>query len=80
MRGHVREEDGARWITATEFGDDKERVIRPSDGASTYLLMLAAPPTPHAGACPPNHLDRRAKNPAFFKALMILPLLVRLVS
>jgi arginyl-tRNA synthetase len=37
-RGHVREEDGARWFTATEFGDDKDRVIRRSDGRPTYLL------------------------------------------
>jgi arginyl-tRNA synthetase len=34
----VREEDGARWFTSTEFGDDKDRVIRRSDGRSTYLL------------------------------------------
>ena len=37
-RGHVREEDGAKWFTASEFGDDKDRVIRRSDGRPTYLL------------------------------------------
>ncbi|HMB70073.1 MAG TPA: arginine--tRNA ligase [bacterium] len=37
-RGHVREEDGALWFTATEFGDDKDRVIRRSEGQPTYLL------------------------------------------
>ncbi|MCA9752386.1 MAG: hypothetical protein KC591_09360, partial [Gemmatimonadetes bacterium] len=37
-RGHVRGEDGAHWFTSTEFGDDKDRVIRRSNGQSTYLL------------------------------------------
>ena len=37
-RGHVREEDGAKWFTSTEFGDDKDRVIRRSNGQATYLL------------------------------------------
>jgi arginyl-tRNA synthetase len=37
-RGHVQEKDGARWFTSTEFGDDKDRVIRRSEGLPTYLL------------------------------------------
>jgi arginyl-tRNA synthetase len=37
-RGHVREEDGAKWFTSTEYGDDKDRVIRRSNGQATYLL------------------------------------------
>jgi arginyl-tRNA synthetase len=37
-RGHVRDEDGAAWFTSTEFGDDKDRVIRRSEGDPTYLL------------------------------------------
>ena len=36
--GHVRDEDGARWFVSTAFGDDKDRVIRRSDGLPTYLL------------------------------------------
>lgn len=41
-RGHIVERDGARWFTSTEFGDDKDRVIRRSDGRSTYLLADVA--------------------------------------
>ncbi len=36
--GHVYEEDGARWLRTTDFGDDKDRVLIKSDGAMTYLL------------------------------------------
>jgi len=31
------EEDGALWFKTTEFGDDKDRVLRKSDGNYTYL-------------------------------------------
>lgn len=31
------EEDGAVWFKSTAFGDDKDRVIRKSDGAYTYV-------------------------------------------
>lgn len=34
----VYEKDGAAWLKTTELGDDKDRVIRRSDGAETYLL------------------------------------------
>jgi arginyl-tRNA synthetase len=37
-RGHTFEEDGALWLRATAFGDDKDRVLRKSDGTYTYLL------------------------------------------
>jgi arginyl-tRNA synthetase len=37
-RGHVRRAEGAYWFISTEFGDDKDRVIRRSDGEPTYLL------------------------------------------
>lgn len=36
-RGHVREHDGALWVTTTEFGDDKDRVVVKSDGTTTYF-------------------------------------------
>lgn len=31
------EEDGAFWFKSTEYGDDKDRVLRKSDGSYTYL-------------------------------------------
>jgi arginyl-tRNA synthetase len=35
--GHSYESDGALWLRATSFGDDKDRVLRRSDGQPTYL-------------------------------------------
>ena len=35
--GHVYEQDGAVWFRSTAFGDDKDRVIRKSDGEFTYF-------------------------------------------
>ena len=37
-RGHVFEQEGARWLRTTEFGDDKDRVLRKSDGSYTYFV------------------------------------------
>jgi arginyl-tRNA synthetase len=37
-RGVVYEQDGARWVRTTSFGDDKDRVVVRSNGAPTYLL------------------------------------------
>ena len=36
--GHTYEEGGALWLRTTEFGDDKDRVMRKSDGSFTYFL------------------------------------------
>ena len=36
--GHTYEEDGALWLRTTEFGDDKNRVMRKRDGTYTYFL------------------------------------------
>jgi arginyl-tRNA synthetase len=36
--GHVYEADGALWLKTTEYGDDKDRVMRKSDGTYTYFL------------------------------------------
>ena len=36
--GHTFERDGALWLRTTEFGDDKDRVMRKSDGAFTYFV------------------------------------------
>jgi arginyl-tRNA synthetase len=32
------EKDGALWLRTTEYGDDKDRVVRKSDGAYTYFV------------------------------------------
>jgi arginyl-tRNA synthetase len=37
-RGHTFEQDGALWLRTTAFGDDKDRVLRKSDGTFTYLV------------------------------------------
>jgi arginyl-tRNA synthetase len=35
--GHTYEQDGALWFRSTAFGDDKDRVLRKSDGELTYF-------------------------------------------
>ena len=40
--GHVFEEDGALWVRTTDFGDDKDRVIRRANGVFTYFAADAA--------------------------------------
>jgi arginyl-tRNA synthetase len=37
-RGHAYEEGGALWLRTTDFGDDKDRVMRKSDGSYTYFV------------------------------------------
>ncbi|WP_110657018.1 arginine--tRNA ligase [Salinicola halimionae] len=36
--GHTYEADGALWLRTTDFGDDKDRVMRKTDGAYTYFV------------------------------------------
>lgn len=36
--GFTYEQDGALWLKTTEFGDDKDRVMRKKDGGYTYFL------------------------------------------
>ena len=36
--GHTYEDGGALWLKSTGFGDDKDRVIRKSDGTFTYFV------------------------------------------
>ncbi|MEO8777390.1 MAG: arginine--tRNA ligase [Rhodanobacter sp.] len=36
--GHTYEEGGALWLRSTSFGDDKDRVMRKSDGTYTYFV------------------------------------------
>ena len=35
--GYLYKKDGAWWFKSTEFGDDKDRVIRKEDGSLTYI-------------------------------------------
>lgn len=41
-QGHVFDEEGAVWVRTTDFGDDKDRVIRRSNGEYTYFAADAA--------------------------------------
>jgi len=36
--GHTFTADGALWLRTTELGDDKDRVLKKSDGTYTYLV------------------------------------------
>jgi arginyl-tRNA synthetase len=36
--GHTYESEGALWLRTTDFGDDKDRVMRKSDGTFTYFV------------------------------------------
>jgi arginyl-tRNA synthetase len=44
------EKDGALWLRTTQFGDDKDRVLRKSDASLTYLVPDIA-----------YHVDKRAR-------------------
>ena len=37
-RGRTYEQDGALWLKTTDFGDDKDRVMRKGDGSYTYFV------------------------------------------
>ena len=36
--GKTYEQDGALWLKSTEYGDDKDRVMRKGDGTNTYFV------------------------------------------
>jgi arginyl-tRNA synthetase len=36
--GHTYDQDGALWLRTTTFGDDKDRVMRKSEGGYTYFV------------------------------------------
>jgi arginyl-tRNA synthetase len=36
-KNHIVERDGALWFTATQFGDEKDRVVVRENGATTYF-------------------------------------------
>ncbi|MEZ5494811.1 MAG: arginine--tRNA ligase [Pseudomonadales bacterium] len=37
-QGHTYEKDGALWLKTTDFGDDKDRVMRKTEGGYTYFV------------------------------------------
>ncbi len=37
-KGHTYEQDGALWLKSTDYGDDKDRVMRKQDGTYTYFV------------------------------------------
>ncbi|HEX9884482.1 MAG TPA: arginine--tRNA ligase [Desulfobaccales bacterium] len=41
-QGHLYEQDGALWFKASQFGDDKDRVVRRRNGATTYFASDVA--------------------------------------
>jgi arginyl-tRNA synthetase len=41
-QGHLYEADGALWFRATSFGDEKDRVVRRRNGATTYFASDVA--------------------------------------
>lgn len=41
-QGHVFDDEGAVWVRTTDFGDDRDRVIRRSNGEYTYFAADAA--------------------------------------
>ncbi|MGH7518738.1 MAG: arginine--tRNA ligase [Gemmatimonadales bacterium] len=49
-KGLTYERDGALWLRTTQFGDDKDRVLRKSDASLTYLVPDIA-----------YHVDKRAR-------------------
>ena len=38
LSGHTYEQDDALWLKTTDFGDDKDRVMRKTDGGYTYFV------------------------------------------
>ena len=38
QNNHIYESEGALWFKTTAFGDDKDRVLRKTDGSYTYLV------------------------------------------
>ena len=73
--GKTYEDDGALWLRTTDYGDDKDRVMRKSDG-TLHLLRARRRLSPHQvrarlrqgdqhpGHRPPRHDRARARRPA----------------
>jgi arginyl-tRNA synthetase len=50
QQGHLYQKDGATWFRASEFGDEKDRVVVRENGLTTYFASDIA-----------YHLDKRAR-------------------
>ena len=77
--GTTYEHDGALWLRTTDYGDDKDRVMRKSDGGYTYFVPDVAyhvtkwergfaQGDQRAGLRPPQHGHARARRPAGARA------------
>ena len=73
--GDTYEKDGALWLRSTDYGDDKDRVMRKSDGGYTYFVPDVAyhihkfergfaQGHQRAGQRPPRHDRARARRAA----------------
>ena len=73
--GKTYEQDGALWLRTTDYGDDKDRVMRKSDGTYTYFVPDVAyhiakwqrgftKVDQYPGHRPPRHDRPRARRPA----------------
>ncbi len=64
--GRTYEDGGALWLRTTEYGDDKDRVMRKSDGTYTYFVPDVAYRQGHQrpGHRPPRHRGARARRAA----------------
>ncbi len=62
--GHTYEKDGALWLNTTDFGDDKDRVMRKSDG-TLHLLPAGRrlPPDQVAARLPARDHRARRRSP-----------------
>ncbi len=73
--GKTYEQDGALWLKSTDYGDDKDRVMRKGDGTLHLLRARCGVPhrqvgarlhqgDQHPGHRPPRHHRARARRPA----------------
>ena len=73
--GKTYEQDGALWLRTTDDGDDKDRVMRKTDGTYTYFVPDVAYHVAKwergftkvinmQGSRPPRHDRARARRPA----------------
>ncbi len=65
-RGVVDERDGATWLRATDFGDQRDRVLVKSDGSTTYLcndIAYHRDKFERGLGAPHRHLGRRPPRP-----------------
>ena len=60
-RGHVYSHEGATWLRTTEFGDDKDRVLRRSSGELTYFASDIA-----------YHQEKRGRTPPYDRMINVL--------